>query len=336
MNFSTRRVWQSTMIALARSPRMKRWMQGSRATSTIATRYVAGVTAEKGVVRASELLKQKGLRSSLFYLGEYVDTPGLVEQNLAAKIEVTGLLERAGLDVHVSVDPTQIGFLLDQSWARRNAFAIAEAIVAATAGKAGVHALMLDMEDSSVVDATIGLHDALHDARLPVAVTLQAYLRRTEADLHSLIRRGSRVRLVKGAFAAGADVAFAGQSAIKTNSRRLIDLMLSREARDAGFYPIVATHDDKLQAHAIEQAQKYGWRPDEYEFEMLVGVREELAERLAASGQRVRLYLPFGRDWWPYAMRRIGENPGNAWLLARSLAKADVGQSAGLVRSKPA
>jgi proline dehydrogenase len=179
---------------------------------------------------------------------------------------------------------------------------------------------MLDMEDSSVVDPTISLHDALNDARLPVAVTLQAYLHRTEADLRSLIRRGARVRLVKGAFAAGGDIAFIGTSAIKTNSRRLIDLMLSREARDAGFYPIVATHDEKLHAHAIEQAQKYGWGPEEYEFEMLLGVRGDLAERLAADGQRVRLYLPFGRDWWPYAMRRIGENPGNAWLLARSLA----------------
>jgi proline dehydrogenase len=320
MSFSTRRLWQSTMIALARSPRMKRRMQGSRATSTIATRYVAGETAEQGVVRATELLTQNGLRSSLFYLGEYVDEPGLVEQNFAAKIEVTGLLQRAGLDVHVSVDPTQIGFLLDQDWARRNAFAIAEAIAAATAGRAGVHALMLDMEDTSVVDATIGLHDALNDARLPVALTLQAYLHRTEADLGSLVRRGSRVRLVKGALAAGGDVAFVGQSAIKTNFRRLIDLMLSREARDAGFYPIVATHDEKLHAHAIERAQKYGWRPDQYEFEMLLGVRGDLAERLVVGGQRVRLYLPFGRDWWPYAVRRIGENPRNGWLLARSLA----------------
>jgi proline dehydrogenase len=320
MSFSTRRLWQSTMIALARSPRMKRWMQGSRATSTIATRYVAGETAEQGVVRATELLTQNGLRSSLFYLGEYVDEPGLVEQNFAAKIEVTGLLQRAGLDVHVSVDPTQIGFLLDQGWARRNAFAIAEAIAAATAGRAGVHALMLDMEDTSVVDATIGLHDALDGARLPVALTLQAYLHRTEADLRSLVRRGSRVRLVKGALAAGGDVAFVGRSAIKTNFRRLIDLMLSREARDAGFYPIVATHDEKLHAHAIERAQKYGWRPDQYEFEMLLGVGGDLAERLVVGGQRVRLYLPFGRDWWPYAVRRIGENPRNGWLLARSLA----------------
>jgi proline dehydrogenase len=308
------------MIALARSARMKRWMQGSRATSAIATRYVAGESAEKGVVRASELLRQNGLRSSLYYLGEYVDKPELVEQNLAAKIEVAGLLERAGLDVHVSVDPTQIGSMLDQGWARRNAFAIAEAIAAATAGRAGVHALMLDMEDPSFVDATISLHDALDDARLPVAVTLQAYLHRTEADLHSLIKRGSKVRLVKGAFIEGGDVAFVGQPAIKTNSRRLIDLMLSREARDAGFYPIVATHDEKLHAHTIEQARKCGWRADEYEFETLLGLRGDLAASLAAAGQRVRLYVPFGRDCWPYAVRRIGENPRNAWLLARSLA----------------
>jgi proline dehydrogenase len=298
---------------------MKRWMQDSRAGSAIATRYVAGENAESGVARAADLIKQKSLRSSLFYLGEYVDTPDLVAQNVAAKIEVAGLLARTGLDVHVSADPTQIGFMLERDLARRNAFAIAETIAAASAGRAGVHALMLDMEDQSVVDATIGFHDALNDARLPVAVTLQAYLHRTEADLHSLIKRGAKVRLVKGAFAAGGDVAFVGLSAIKANSRRLIDLMLSRQARDAGFYPIVATHDEKLQQHAIEQAQKHGWRLDEYEFEMLLGVRGELAARLAAAGQRVRLYVPFGRDWWPHAVRRIGENPRNAWLLARSL-----------------
>src|SRR6202022_3991958 len=123
------------MIALARSPRMKRWVQGSHAISTIATRYVAGETAEEGVARASELLQQKGLRSSLFHLGEYVDKPGFVEQNLAAKIEVTGLLQGAGVDVLVRSYPTQLGFLLDRSWARRNAFAIAETIAGATAGR---------------------------------------------------------------------------------------------------------------------------------------------------------------------------------------------------------
>ena len=314
-----RRIWQSSMITLARSKALKAAIQGSHATSALAMRYVAGRSAEAAIDRAAALLDRYQIRSSLFYLGEYVDSRELVEENVAAKIAAAGLLGNIGLDVHVSVDPTQIGYGLDVDLARRNALRVAESVAQYAAGRPGVHALMLDMEDQTVVDATIGLHDAVRSAKLPAALTLQAYLRRTEADLLVQIRRGARVRLVKGAFAAARTVAFTRGADIKANSRRLIDLMFSREARDAGFYPIVATHDDRLQAYAIERAAAGGWRPRDYEFEMLLGVRLDLAENLARQGERVRLYLPFGRDWWPYALRRIGENPQNAWLLLRSL-----------------
>jgi proline dehydrogenase len=135
----------------------------------------------------------------------------------------------------------------------------------------------------------------------------------------SQIRRGTRLRLVKGAFAAGSGIAFTRRLEVKANSRRLIELMFSREARDAGSYPILATHDDRLQAYALERAGAAGWRAREYEFEMLLGVRSDVAEDLARRGERVRLYLPFGRDWWSYAVRRIGENPRNALLLLRAL-----------------
>jgi proline dehydrogenase len=94
--------------------------------------------------------------------------------------------------------------------------------------------------------------------------------------------------------------------------------MFSKNARDYNFYPIIATHDTQLHAYALEQAGRNGWSPDEYEFEMLLGVRGEAAASLAEQGQRVRLYVPFGRDWWPHAVRRIGENPRNAWLLTKS------------------
>ena len=317
-----RRLWQSTMIALARSAATKRWVQGTRGASTLATRYVAGETAEAGVGRAVTLTVNPGARSSLFYLGEYVDRAELVEENVAAKVEVADLLGRAGLDAHVSVDPTQIGHLIDPALARRNARRIAEAVAAASVGRPGVHVMMLDMEDQGVTDATIDLHDGFAAAGLPVALTLQAYLRRTEADLKAQVRRGSKVRLVKGAFGAARDVAFATQAEIKANSRRLVDLMFARGAREAGFYPIVATHDGRLQAYAIERAEANGWRPGDYEFEMLLGVRGDVAAGLARRGERVRLYVPFGRDWWPHAVRRIGENPRNAVLLARSLAGA--------------
>lgn len=314
-----RRAWQAGMIMLARSDAVTRFMQGSRAGSSLARRYVAGPTAEAGLECARRLMEINSLRGSLFYLGEYVSTSSLVAENVEQKLRIAGLLAPAGLDVHISVDPTQIGHMLDASKARDHAFVIARGIADAVAGRPGRHALMLDMEDQSVTDATIALHDALRDEGLPVALTLQAYLRRTEADLKRQIMRGSNVRLVKGAFVAPNDVAFTRQADIKANSRRLIDMMLSAEARKSGFYPSIATHDTRLHDHAIRRARENGWSANAWEFEMLLGVRGDVAGSLASAGHRTRLYVPFGRDWWPYAVRRIGENPRNAALLARSL-----------------
>lgn len=315
-----RRLWQMTMIRLARSQRVKAWAQSSRAGSALATRYVAGSNVVEGVGCATQLLREKQIRASLFYLGEYVDTPELVAQNVAAKIAVAKALGDAGLDVHVSVDPTQIGHQLNPAIARQNAFRIAEAVDVASRSHAGNHMLMLDMEDQGVTDATLALHNDLRAAGLPVAVTLQAYLRRSANDMRSLISSGAAVRLVKGAFAAGADVAYTTRREVKNNSRTLIDLMFSNEAKSTGFKPIIATHDHALQRYASQRAKEQGWvKGVDYEFEMLLGVRSELAELQASNGERVRLYTPFGSDWWPHAIRRIGENPANGMLLARSL-----------------
>ena len=313
-------VWQSGMIALARSGRVKKFMQSSRATSFLSGKYVAGEKAADGVQRALSLLQGHGIRSSLFYMGEYVDTLDLVEQSVDSKIEIAQALQNEGLDIHVSVDPTQIGHHIDPALVADRAHRIAEAIKAAIGDKtASVNCLMFDMEDASLNDPTIAIHNKLQDEGYPVALTLQAYMRRTESDLKEQIARGSRVRLVKGAFAAGAQLAFQSRKEIKENSRKLISMMLSKTTKDAGFYPIIATHDTHLHDFAIQQARLNNWQPNSYEFEMLLGVREDVAIELAEKGERVRLYVPFGRDWWPHAVRRIGENPANAVLLARSL-----------------
>jgi len=277
------RIWQRSMIALARSGRTKQFMQSSRATSFLRGKYVAGEKEADGVQRAFLLMQDHGIRSSLFYMGEYVDTL---------------------VDIHVSVDPTQIGHHIDPRLVADHAYRIAKTIKAAIGNKkASVNCLMFDMEDASLNAATIAIHNRLQDEKYPVALTLQAYLHRTEQDLAEQIARGSRVRLVKGAFAAGADLAFQSTAEI-----------------ESGFYPIIATHDSRLHDFAIEQARLNDWQPGSYEFEMLLGVREATARDLADKGERVRLYVPFGRDWWPHAARRIGENPANASLLIRSLA----------------
>lgn len=314
-----RRAWQTAMINLARSPIAVRFMQGNRATSFLASKYVAGQSPAQAVKFAGELLSAYGIRSSLFYLGEYVNRVDLVAENLANKLSVAQALEQTDFDVHVSVDPTQIGQSLDPRLARDNARRIAEEIRRASGNRPGIHCLMFDMEDASVIDATVALHNELKQEGLPVALTLQAYLRRTLSDMRAQMDAGNRVRLVKGAFAADSDIAYTGQEDIKANFRRLIEMMFSPAVKGNGFYPIVATHDERIHEFAIDVARRNGWKPGQYEFEMLLGVRSDVARDLARRGERVRMYLPFGRDWWSYAVRRIGENPRNAILLARSL-----------------
>lgn len=317
-----KRLWQRTMIALARSARIKDFMQRNPRMTKLARRFVAGSDAAAAIATAHHLLDKKGIRTSFFYLGEYVDRQELVRENVDQKLGIAGLLKGEALDVHISVDPTQIGLQADPAQVAPHAFAIGRAILQAAAGRPGIHCVMLDMEDSSVVDFTIALHDDLRRLELPAAVTLQAYLRRSESDLRRLIGSGARVRLVKGAFVGRSDVAFTTESEIKSNYRKLVELMLAPEARANGFYPIIATHDDRIQAEAMELARRNGWPQGSYEFEMLLGVRSDVAEGLTRQGERVRLYVPCGRDWWPYAVRRIGENPANGLLLARSVFSA--------------
>jgi len=313
-----RLIWQKSMIGLACHQGVKRVMQDWSATSQLATRYVAGPTPMDAVAAAERLL-QENVRVSMFYLGEYVNTPELVDDNVRNKIEVTRALRNTTLDVHVSVDPTQVGFSIDRTLARENIFRIADEIKIAAGGRPGIHCLMLDMEDAGVTSPTIKLHDELWAAGYPVAQTLQAYLKRTVNDMRAKVRQGAKVRLVRGAFAAGPDIAHVSLADIKANYRRLARIMLSREAKENGFYPIFATHDEALHEEIIRYAEEARWEPGTYEFEMLYGARPDVTARLAQRGQRVRLYLPFGEDWWPYAVRRIGESPRTAYLLGKAV-----------------
>ena len=306
------------MIALARSQMIKSFMQNNRSTTELAKRYVGGSNAIEAIDRAAALAEQ-GIKSSFFYLGEYVDTRELVEENLSALQRLIGMLGKVPVEGHISVDPTQVGCSIDWSLGASAYRPIAAALQRAVKGRTGQHCIMIDMEDESVVEQSIALHDSLFDEGYPVAVTLQAYLRRTADDLASVIARGGRVRLVKGAFVANSDIAFVGERAIKANYYRLVDRMLSKEARKNRFYPIFGTHDHEIHAYVIEKAAELGWPKGSYEFEMLYGARDDVADELARAGEAIRLYLPFGTDWWPYAIRRIGENPKNLMLLTRSL-----------------
>ncbi len=314
------RLWQRSMIALARNEPLKRFIQSRAAMSELATRFVGG----RDVAEAAETslsLRSRGYTASLYYLGEYVEDVSVIKRSVTELLAITGKLAELKLETHISVDPTQIGYQVNEEMCRDNARIIAQEIKRIRTGAAATSGdfLMLDMEDSSVTTATIALYGLLRRESLPAAVTLQAYLFRSEDDLKRIVQGGGAVRLVKGAFAENDDIAFTRRSDIDRNYLRLAKVMLSDEARSISFYPAFATHDAGVIDEIVKIAARGGWKQGDYEFEMLYGVRRDLQEKLIQRGERLRLYIPFGRDWWPYAVRRVGESPRNAEFLLRAV-----------------
>jgi proline dehydrogenase len=316
------RLWQQAMIALARSRRATAAMHRNAAATRLARQFVGGSDVAAAVDTARRL-RAEGFRASLFYLGEYVSDPALVQQTVAQKIAVAEALAHAGLDVHVSADPTQLGYMIDDATGRANMLRVGHAIAAQPVS--GWNCLMLDMEDYGLVERTLALRDELVQAGIPMAQTLQAYLRRTDADLQRVMAAprpngaATAVRLVKGAFADRRPHALQSRGEIDRNYLQLADRMLTPSARVAGFRPVFGTHDERMIEPIRQLARERGWPADAFEFELLFGVRPELQRRLRDAGHTVRLYLPFGAAWWPYAVRRVGESPRNARLLLRAI-----------------
>ncbi len=257
-----------------------------------------------------------GALASLFYLGEYLYDRTAVEKTLQQQMAAARALAEQGLEIHVSVDPTQIGLSIDRAFASENAKAFGDLMYELASRYPELHPrMMIDMEDHTTVEDTVQLHRATLAQGVPAAITLQAYLRRTMDDVRALTTGPNMVRLVKGAFVAGPDVAYTRKEDILESYRALLREMFSPAARAAGFYPVVATHDPAMHAYAIEVAGAGGWRPDQWEFELLLGIAENRTRALLQRGFRVRLYTPFGEDWWPYAIRRVGEHPHHMRLM---------------------
>jgi proline dehydrogenase len=306
-------LWQRAMIGLARSGRARGFAERQAWLAGLAGRFTGGPDAGAAIT-AARALRAEGISASLFFLGEYIEDPAVVDATTGQLAGAAGALAAAGLDVSLSADPTQLGLMHSEAACEANLRRVAAAITAACQPQTrpGRDALMLDMEDSGTTAVTLGLHDRLRGAGLPAAVTVQAYLHRSPGDLDRLARAGAWVRLVKGAFAEPAALAATRRAEITRRYLRGVLTLLSQEARQAGCYPSFATHDQRLITAITTAASDRGWSPDQYEFEMLHGVRPDLQRDLARQGHRIRAYLPFGADWFPYAIRRIGESPRNA------------------------
>ena len=300
------------ILLLARSQGVKKLVSTMPVSSGIVTSYVPGETTADAVGATSGLVDD-GLRVTLDYLGEDTTDAAQADATVAAYKDVLAELSRRGLAAHaeVSVKLSAIGqFLPDNGHkvALENARDICRA-----ARNAGT-TVTLDMEDHTTTDSTLSILRELRKDFPETGAVLQAMLHRTEADCRALAYEGSRVRLCKGAYMEPEDVAFQDKVEIDKSYVRCLKVLLGGQG-----YPMIATHDPRMIQIASSLASRFGRRAGTYEFQMLYGIRPEEQKRLAAAGETVRVYIPYGTEWYGYLMRRLAEKPQNLAFFARSL-----------------
>ena len=302
-------VLRSLVLAVAGRSAVRRLVTGTPISRAVVRRFVAGESTEQAL-GATAALVADGLAVTLDHLGEGVRDEAGAERTVQAYLElldrlhVEGLAERA----EVSVKLSALGQALDEQLALRNAGRIC-----AAAQYAGT-TVTLDAEDHTTTDSTLRLHTALRRDWPATGAVLQAYLRRTLDDCRALAGDGSRVRLCKGAYAEPPEVAYQGPDEVARSFVRCANTLLAGPG-----YPMFATHDPRLIAIVAQRARWYGRRPGSFEYQMLYGVRPAQQRRLAAGGDTVRIYLPYGSDWYPYLSRRLAERPSNVAFFLRAV-----------------
>ena len=280
----------------------------------ISSPYIAGMTLDDAV-RVVRRLNAAGMLATIDVLGEEITSPDEARAIAQEYCEVFEAIERDGLDSNISVKPTALGLGLSYDLCREDMERLLR-----EAAKNG-NFVRIDMEDSSTTSETLRLYRELREGGFDnVGVVLQAYLRRTLDDIRSLADLKPNVRLCKGIYIEPQSIAFTDYDAVRANFVGCLDALL-----DAGAYVGVATHDEWLIGQALTRVG--GMEPDDYEFQMLLGVREQRAGELVADGHRLRVYVPYGVQWYEYSLRRLQENPAMAGTIARATVGRMVGRS---------
>jgi len=282
-------------------------METSALAQRLAARFVAGDTFADGL-EAGRRINNEGIAVTFDRLGESVTSLAEAEVSRDEYLSVLDEISHHHLDANVSIKLTQFGMDISEQACRANA----EQLVRRARDRNGF--VRIDMESSEYTERTLEVVHHLHAQYKTVGTVIQAYLRRSEKDIETLCRQGIRVRLCKGAYLEPAEVAFQAKSEVDRHFVHLMRILLA-----AGTYPAIATHDEKIIQTAKDFASARNLSRDSFEFQMLYGIRRDLQRRLVAEGYRLRLYVPFGKAWYPYFMRRLAERPANVLFLARNL-----------------
>jgi proline dehydrogenase len=302
---------RKSLLYLSHQPQIFRFVRNNGLAKKFASRFVAGETIPTACDAVAEL-KAKGISASLDLLGESVTNEAEARETATQYLALVDEMQRRGLEVNVSVKLTALGQDISDALCEENT----RAILAKVKSYGGF--LRLDMEGSPYTQRTIDFFEKrlYPDYRDNVGIVLQSALRRTLADVDWSIAQQCRVRICKGAYLEPATVAFPQKKDVDANY-----VMAMHRLMERGRYPGLATHDETIIAEAVRFAKEKGISADRFEFQMLYGVRRDLQEQLVKDGWRVRCYVPFGTQWYPYLMRRLAERPANLAFITGNVVK---------------
>ena len=304
-------VTRSALIYLSRQEGLKEFAARFSLFRRLTTRFIAGENIDEAVAAIREM-NARGCSASFDHLNESVGSVAGTEAEVREYLDVLARIDETGIDSNISIKLTQFGLKLDPELAYRNARRIV-----ADAARRGIF-VRVDMEGSSGTQATIDLFKRLRAefGLNDVGIVVQSYLYRTMDDVRDLLKIPARIRLCKGAYNEPPEVAFPEKKAVDDNYVGVMQALLS-----SGVYHGIATHDPKMIDATVEFAQREGIVKEAFEFQMLYGIRRDLQEQLARDGYRLRVYVPYGKHWYPYFMRRLAERPANIWFVLKNLLK---------------
>lgn len=297
---------RSTLLKLSANKKVGTWVTSNGTSRRMARRFVAGEKLEEAVAAARQC-NDAGMMVSLDHLGENVASTSDAQRSRDAYLEIFEAIAQERLQANVSCKLTQLGLDINTEFCT----GLVHSIVERAAGFDNF--LRIDMEGSDYTQRTIDLVKLVRGRNPAVGTVIQSYLYRSEKDVGDLLACGCRIRLCKGAYKEPEDVAFPKKADVDANYVRLMQMLLS-----SGFYHAIATHDPRMIAATIRYASSKGISKDDFEFQMLYGVRADLQRRLVKDGYRVRIYIPFGNEWFPYFMRRLAERPANVGFIMRN------------------
>jgi proline dehydrogenase len=298
---------RTLLLELAKSSRLRRWITSHGTTRRVAQRFVPGEDLAPAL-EAARSCNRAGMTASLDHLGENVGTRDDAERARAAYTEVLERISAGDINANVSLKLTHLGLDLGEEFC-------AEQLRIVTRRATNLkNFVRVDMEGSAYTDRTIQIVKQARAETDAVGTVIQACLHRSEQDIRNLLNIGCRIRLVKGAYKEPSQIAFPGKKQVDANFIKLMKILLP-----SGSYHAIATHDPNMVEATIRFAAEHDITKDKFEFQMLYGIRTDLQSRLVRQGYRVRVYIPFGKDWFPYFMRRLAERPANLLFFARNV-----------------